>query len=87
MSRFKKYILNPNEDGKTNKTTINIFVGYIDTYTHTDRQNDRHTDRHRQKDGQCALPVAISFLYIYIYIYIYKATSTPAPILSPNFLY
>lgn len=71
MSLFKKYILNPNEDGKTNKPTINI-IHLLDTniYTHiqtdrmTDKQNDRHTDGHRQKDGQCALPVAISFIYI-----------------------
>ena len=48
MSLFKKYILNPNEDGKTNKPTINVIYlldTYIHTYTHTDRQNDRHTDR------------------------------------------
>lgn len=30
MSLFKKYILNPNEDGKTNKTTINI-IYLLDT--------------------------------------------------------
>ena len=66
MSLFKKYILNPNEDGKTNKPTINI-IHLLDTYiyTHiqTDRMTDTQTDIDRKMDNVPSQ--LLSVLYIY----------------------